>query len=461
MKENQQVQNPKGLLISLCAVMMMSVMNGTMFNIAVPDIATSYRLMPSEVSWVMTGYIMVYAIGALTYGKLADYYPYRTLITFGLVIFCSGSLFGFFAQNYAMVLLARVIQAVGGAMIPALVFLAPIRYFPNERGKVLGIVSSVMAFASGIGPIAGGFIAGFLDWRYLFLTSALIIITLPFLRKNLPKEEARKGYIDYIGAVLIAGMISTLLLGITLGHSWLFIFTGTFFGLNVWRMKSIEEPFIPAHLFKSSRYRATIITSFLGVVCLFGMMFMLPIMFRDAYGLNTMMIGLVLFPGALSAALMGQKGGKLVDTKGNIFVLYLALTLLGTGFLLLSTFVGASPYVVSAVIIIAYMSFPLVQASSADILANILHKSETGVGMGVFNLMNFVSGALSGALIGKALDVYKPNHPFNWFGINGNTAVYSNIFLAFALIIAIGYLQFRLNFYKKEETYTRKKPASL
>lgn len=249
-QHESSVPNPTRLLVSLCAVLMLSVMNGTMFNIAVPDIAKTYQLMPSEVSWVMTGYIMVYAVGALTYGKLADFYPFRTLITVGLTIFAVGSLFGFFAQNYGMVLVARVIQAVGGAMIPALVFLAPIRYFPKTRGKVLGIVSSVMAFASGIGPIAGGFIAGFLDWRYLFLTSALIIVTLPFLRRNLPQEETNKGYIDYIGAALIAGFISTLLLGITLGIPWIFGLTALFFFSNLWRMKAIEEPFIPPHLFK-------------------------------------------------------------------------------------------------------------------------------------------------------------------------------------------------------------------
>lgn len=346
-------------------------------------------------------------------------------------------------------------------MIPALVFLAPIRYFPNERGKVLGIVSSVMAFASGIGPIAGGFIAGFLDWRYLFLTSALIIITLPFLRKNLPQEEAKKGYIDYMGAALIGGFISTLLLGITLGVTWLFAVSILFFVLNLWRMKSIDEPFIPPHLFKNIKYTATIITSFLGVVCLFGMMFMLPIMFRDAYQMDTMTIGLILFPGAVSAALMGQKGGNLVDSKGNTFVLYLALTLLVTGFAVLSTLVGAHPYVLSAAIIISYMSFPLVQASSADILANLLHKNETGVGMGVFNLLNFVSGALSGAVIGKALDLYDPFQPINLLGFNGDTAIYSNVFLVFAVIIALGLIQFKLNYNKTRKTAPKEEPASV
>ncbi|RWZ60809.1 MFS transporter [Halobacillus fulvus] len=452
------VKNPRNLLISLCAVLMMSVMNGTMFNIAVPDIANTYNLMPSEVSWVMTGYIMVYAVGALTYGKLADFYPYRTLITFGLTVFCAGSLFGFFAQNYAMVLLARIIQAVGGAMIPALVFLAPIRYFPKTRGRVLGIVSSVMAFASGIGPIAGGFIAGFLDWRYLFLTSALIIITLPFLRSNLPDEEVKEGYIDFIGAALIGGLISTSLLGITLGIPWLFALAALFLALNARRMKKIEEPFIPPHLFKNVRYRTTIITSFLGVVCLFGMMFMLPIMFRDAYQLGTMAIGLVLFPGALSAAFMGQLGGRLVDSKGNTFVLYLALALLGSGFLLLSTLVGAPVWIVSLTVIVAYMSFPLVQASSADILANLLPSHETGVGMGVFNLLNFVSGALSGAMIGKALDVFDPSQPFNVFGFSGDTSVYSNVFIVFSILILVSSVQFYW-FYEQKRAW-KKNPAS-
>ncbi|MBM7553000.1 MFS transporter [Thalassobacillus pellis] len=443
-----EIPNPKGLLASLCMVLMFSVMNGTMFNIAIPDIAATYQLMPSEVSWVMTGYIMVYSVGALMYGKLADYYPYKTLITFGMTIFTLGSLFGFFAQNYAMVLVARVIQALGGSMIPALVFLAPMRYFPKTRGKVLGIISSVMAFASGVGPIAGGFIAGFLDWRYLFLSSALIIVTLPFLRHNLPQETKREGYIDYPGAVFIAGVIATLLLGITLGKPWLFLVTGLFLVLNFYRMKMVEKPFIPPHLFKDRKYRTTIITSFLGITCLFGMMFMLPIMLRDVYGLSTMAIGFVLFPGALSAAIIGQKGGSLVDTKGNVFVLYLAMVLLAAGFFLLSGVIGTSVILLSAAVIVAYMSFPLVQASTADILANLLDNSETGVGMGVFNLMNFVSGALSGAVIGKILDVYHPVHPVNPIAYEGETSVYSNVFLGFSIIILLSFIQFHI-FYKK------------
>ncbi|MBB6454823.1 DHA2 family metal-tetracycline-proton antiporter-like MFS transporter [Salirhabdus euzebyi] len=445
-----KIKNPKALLTALCFVLMMSVMNGTMFNIAIPDIAKTFQLMPSEVSWVMTGYIMVYAVGALMYGKLADYYPFKTLITIGLTIFAIGSLFGFFAQSYLMVLIARVIQASGGAMLPALVFLAPIRYFPKERGKVLGIISSVMAFASGVGPIVGGFIAGFLDWKFLFLTSACIIIMLPFLRKNLPDEKKREAHVDFIGAFFVAGTIATLLIGITMES--LISIGGMLFFLTCFfvRSKYVEYPFIPPHFFKNKKFVATIITSFFGVACLFGLMFTLPIMLRDVHELTTMQIGLVLFPGAICAAIIGQFGGRLVDSKGSRFVLFLSMMILSTGFFVISISTGLHPIVLSLSIILAYMCFPLVQASTADLLANILPNKETGVGMGVFNLMNFVAGSLSGAIIGKVLDIYSPEKSFNPFAQKGGSAAYSDVFLMFVFIVLGAYLFFR-TFYENKK----------
>lgn len=459
--EVNEIPNPRGLLIALCSVLMFSVMNGTMFNIAVPDIARAYDLQPSEVSWVMTGYIMVYALGALMYGKLADFFPYKTLITIGLSIFSIGSIIGFLSVNYSMVLVARVIQAMGGSMIPALVFVAPIRYFPDRRGKVLGIISSVMAFASGIGPIAGGFIAGSFSWRFLFLTSAFIIITLPFLRRNLPDESVRKGYVDLLGALLVGIGVASLLIGITLSNGYSLIISAFFFALLIWRTKTISNPFVPPHLFKNRKYRTTIITSFLTITCLFGLMFVIPIMLRDVYGLSTLHIGFVLFPGAMSAALVGQKGGTLVDLRGSKYVLYLAMGLLCTGFIALSSVTGVAVWIISMMSIIAYMSFPLVQASSAELLTSLLDKKETGVGMGVFNLMNFLSGAISATIIGKVLDLYSPQRPINPLGVTGDSAIYSNIFFAFSMIIIMAFFHFKYFYNKKDFPNTVAKPVTV
>ncbi|MCK9907000.1 MFS transporter, partial [Frankia sp. Cpl3] len=87
-------------------------------------------------------------------------------------LFAVGSFTGFLAQNYGMLLAGRFIQSAGAASIPALAMIIPTRFFPAEqRGRVLGVIASTLAFASGIGPIVGGFITGTLHWRFLFLLS--------------------------------------------------------------------------------------------------------------------------------------------------------------------------------------------------------------------------------------------------------------------------------------------------
>ncbi|WP_017187844.1 MFS transporter, partial [Alkalibacillus haloalkaliphilus] len=214
--------------------------------------------------------------------------------------------------------------------------------------------------------------------------------------------------------------------------------------LAVLRMFKAKNPFIPPHLFKSRNYLVAILTSFLAVACLFGLMFTVPIMLREVYSLSTMEIGLVMFPGAISAALIGRKGGRLVDQKGARKVYLVSLALLSTGFLIVSSAVGLSPLIISLMLIFPMMCFPLVQASGADLLANLLAKHETGVGMGVFNLLNFVSGALSGAIAGVVLDIFRPENPVNFLAVTGESAVYSNLFLTFMGLVLIGLIAFKL-----------------
>lgn len=104
-------------------------------------------------------------------------------------------------------------------------------------------------------------------------------------------------------------------MGITLGQSWTLFIVMILAILVVFRMKKAKDPFIPPHLFKNSNYVVTLLVSFISVACLFGLMFSVPIMLRDVYELSTLQIGLAMFPGAMSAALIGRKGGQLVDQK--------------------------------------------------------------------------------------------------------------------------------------------------
>jgi DHA2 family metal-tetracycline-proton antiporter-like MFS transporter len=434
----------KKVIFLICSVLLFSVMNGTMFMIAVPDIALSFSLVPSQVSWVVTGYIVIYAIGALMYGKLADIYPLKMLLTIGLSFFAFGSLFGFFAPNFEAVILARIIQAAGASSIVALVFIVPTRYFPEERGKVLGIVSSTMAFASGIGPVIGGFVAGALNWQFLFLISALVLLAIPFFWMWMPDEEKKEGKVDILGAVLIAIAVATLILFITMFNWWHLIWSIVFFGLFAWRIVTSDNPFVRPDLFRNGPFRTTIISGFLAIMTMFGMMFMLPLMLSEVNGLNTLYIGLTIFP----AAMAGKLAGGLSDKWGSKKVVYVAFTLMIVGFFLLSIFMGHSAWVIGTVVMISYIAFPFLQTGTASLISMALPKNEIGVGMGIYNLFNFMAGAFGGAIIGKMLD-YESVFLLNPISMaEGNAMIYSNVFMGLVLLTLVNGCYFYFAFRK-------------
>jgi DHA2 family metal-tetracycline-proton antiporter-like MFS transporter len=438
----------KKVIFLICSVLLFSVMNGTMFMIAVPDIALSFSLVPSQVSWVVTGYIVIYAIGALMYGKLADIYPLKMLLTIGLSFFAFGSLFGFFAPNFEAVILARIIQAAGSSSIVALVFIVPTRYFPEERGKVLGIVSSTMAFASGIGPVIGGFVAGALNWQFLFLISALVLLAIPFFWMWMPDEEKKEGKVDILGAVLIAIAVATLILFITMFNWWHLIWSIGFFGLFAWRIVTSDNPFVRPDLFRNGPFRTTIISGFLAIMTMFGMMFMLPLMLSEVNGLNTLYIGLTIFPAAMAAAFAGKLAGGLSDKWGSKQVVYVAFTLMIVGFFLLSIFMGRSAWVIGTVVMISYIAFPFLQTGTASLISTALPKNEIGVGMGIYNLFNFMAGAFGGAIIGKMLD-YESGFLLNPISMaEGNAMIYSNVFMGLVLLTLVNGCYFYFAFRK-------------
>ncbi|MFD1040134.1 MFS transporter [Virgibacillus byunsanensis] len=436
----------KKIIFLMCSVLLFSVMNGTMFMIAVPDIAASFSLLPSEVSWVVTGYIIIYAIGALMYGKLADIYPLKTLLTIGLSLFAAGSLFGFFAPTFPLVILARLIQAAGASSILALAFIVPSRYFPQERGRMLGIISSTMAFASGVGPVIGGFVAGALNWQYLFLISAFVMFTIPFFRVWMPEEEKRRGRVDIPGAVFIALAVASLILFITLFVWWYIVISIVFFSLFAWRIFNSDIPFIHPDLFRNAPFRTTIVAGFFAIMTMMGTMFIMPLLLSEVNHLNTLLIGLTLFPGAMAAAFMGRWVGALTDKQGSKQVIYIAFGLMITGFFLISTFTGSSAWVISMVLIITFIAFPFIQTSTANLISTVLPRNEIGVGMGIYNLFNFMSGAFSGAIIGKILD-YESGVKLNPFSIaQGHGISYSNVFIGFIVVTILNGCLFYFSF---------------
>lgn len=134
--EEEARQNQAMKLIRLLAcTLIISVMSAGMFNIVLPQIREQFHLTLSQVSWMTSVYTLIYAIGTVIYGKLADRYRLKQLLTAGLLVFAAGSVLGLCSATFGMVIFGRALQAAGAAVIPATATLIPVRYFPVEKGE--------------------------------------------------------------------------------------------------------------------------------------------------------------------------------------------------------------------------------------------------------------------------------------------------------------------------------------
>lgn len=440
------------VMLLTCIVLAFAVMNGTMFNVAIPDISESFQLTPAQVSWVITSFTTVFAIGTLIYGKLADFFPIRRLYTIGLSLFALGSFIGFLSPNYETLIVARILQAMGAAAVPPLSFLVPIRFFQKDKGKMFGYLASTIAFSSGIGPLVGGMIGGLLDWRYIFLISVASAFAIPLFRKWFPDESKQKGKIDFIGAALVGATVTSLLFMITT-VTWLsLLFFTLFFVLLIWRINTISYPFIEPGMLRIRKYTVTLATSYLGNTIVFGLIFLLPLMLREIYGLTMLEIGLILFPGAIASGLIGKWIGKVIAVRGGKPIVQYGLLLISGGAFFISTFAGTNTLLIALGLFIAYLGFPLIQSGTADLISTNLSQKENGVGMGLFNLLNFLAGAFSSALFGKLLEQGNSSLQLNPFSLSGEHLTYSNIYLIFTVLGFFSFFFFSISYRQDKST---------
>jgi DHA2 family metal-tetracycline-proton antiporter-like MFS transporter len=432
--------NFKKLIPWLIYLIFFAVLNETVFNVSTPKIAEQFSLSPSGVSWMMTIFLVFFGIGSVIYGRLSDLYNLRSLIIIGIVIYNIGSLMGFFMQfSYPWVILARAIQGIGASAIPALIFVVVARYFePMQRGKIFGLITSTVSIGIGLGPVIGGFVSATLHWSYLFLIPLLMLTSIPFLLKILPVEPKKAGKVDLIGALLVALTVGFFVVYINFG-SWKYLSAFVLFLLVlIVHISYVGEPFIKPSLFKNVKFRNGVIVGFSLFSIVIGILFIVPLMLHEVHGLSTSQIGMVLFPGAISSVFFGPIAGSLADRKGNSYVVTIGLILLVASMVIMSFFLSISPFIIGASLLLTYVGFSLFQTAMINSISQTLPANETGVGMGVFNLIATLAGAVGTAVAGKILDGGWLSFSFIPTVKIPNGFAYSNILIIFSVVVVLG-----------------------
>lgn len=426
----------------------LSSMTATMFNIVLPQISREFQLSITQVSWLSSAYALIYAFGTITYGKLADKFQLKNILTFGLSIFALGSFIGLVSQSFWLALLGRCLQSAGASAIPAVAMIIPVRYFSQDnRGQALSMTAVGVALGSALGPIVTTLIVSIANWRWLFLPPLLILSLLPFYRKYL-LDEANGGFakFDWLGGGLLAGTASLFLLGVTY-QAWLLIGLGVIsLALFVLRILKAKEPFIQPTLFQNKKYSIGLLIAVSNSAVGTALFFITPLLLAEVNQLSSDWIGFALIPAALVASILGRKGGKLADKKGNRYLYTLASCLYMSCFILLSSLAGISPIYISLILIIGQVGLSFISIATSNTISRTLPKDQAGIGMGLYSMLNFI---VQGMAMGVYSIIIVLGTTTNWNPLNmfPQSYIFSNIYLVLATIslvlLGVYYVQFK------------------
>ncbi|AQY40990.1 MFS transporter [Bacillus thuringiensis] len=397
----------KWFVFTLCFIVLLGPMNAVLFNVALEDIANDLSISQSKVSWVVVGYSLVVGIGSMIYGKLADRYSVKRLLIISIIIFVAGSIVGFVNQSYEIIIFARLVQASGGAAFIALSMIAVAKLVaPAKKPGALAMISSSIALAVGIGPLVGGAITNTLGWPYLFLFMVISMVGIFLLVKFMPEEVQHTDevfHFDFIGAFLLFVLITTVLLGVNI-NSWLFVLSVAFLFLFKAHMKRAESPFIDIELFTNKPLLRLIAVGFIINVALCASLLLLPLLLGRGHGLSPFVIGIVLFVASLFGIVSSVITGKIIPAFGNVRMMYVASVVMIIGFLILGIIPDGNLLFILFAVILTFMSYSAIQVSLNTFIPKTLNPAKVGVGLGLYNLINFFGMAFGPAVASKIME---------------------------------------------------------
>ena len=313
----------KATVAAAISTSFITTFSGSALNLAIPNMGTYFSMGAASVGWLITTYTLVVAAFSVPFGKLADSTGrYRILIT-GIITFGVTSLIAVFAPNAAVMLVIRVIQAIGAAMIFATNMPIAISAFPGkERGRVIGMVTSGTYTGLALGPVLGGILNNYLGWKSIFIFGALVslfalIISIRGISRD--QTEAADTNQDIKGNIFYIIMIASVIYGLSSLNShvfgWLFIAAGIVFGAVFVRteLKS-ENPVIDVRIFASNRtYTLSNLTALFNYSATFALSYMVSIYLQVVLGFSSQTAGFVLIAQPFFMAVLSPRIGRLSD----------------------------------------------------------------------------------------------------------------------------------------------------
>jgi EmrB/QacA subfamily drug resistance transporter len=450
-------KNKMLILLNVVLMTFMACLDGSVVNVALPKMAEKLSVSGEAVAWVVTAYLIAISATILIFGRLGDIKGKSKVFKFGIVLFTFGSLLCGISNSFIILIIARVIQAVGAAGTMATSQGIITQVFPkNERGKALGITGTSVALGSLVGPPLGGFIVSVLSWHYIFLINVPIGIftfimgtkILPVSANNKREKLDTKGVFLFI--VAIVALFSSLIIGEDTGYMHPaiiggFIIAPVAMAVFILVERRLEVPLLQLKIFNNTLFSLSIFCGFITFVAIYCSIIIQPFYLQDVMKFSPALTGVIMMASPLILSVVAPISGHLSDKIGSEFLTFLGLVVTSLGLFLMSTLNEHSNLPI-LILFVAIMSMGngLFQSPNNSLIMSTVPPDKLGIAGSINALvrnLGMVFGiALSTTLLYNRMSNKLGYHVVNYVTGRADAFIYGMkcVYITAALICALG-----------------------
>ena len=418
----EQTRSVRWALAGLALSMLLSSLGTSIANVALPTLARSFEASFPEVQWVVLAYLLASTTLIVSVGRLGDIAGRRRLLLGGILLFTAASVLGGLASTLWILIAARAVQGLGAAVMLALAMAFVGETVPKARtGSAMGLLGTMSAFGTALGPsLGGGLIAAF-GWQAIFLMNVpLGILAFGLAKRHLPADRpglpANRAGFDWTGTVLLALSLAVYALGVTMGRGRfgslnlvLLVAAAGGVGLFLIAETRAASPLIRLAMFRDRALSASLVMSALVSTVMMATLVVGPFYLSRSLGLEAAGVGLSLSIGPLVTALTSVPAGRMADRFGAARMTLVGLGAMATGCGMLARMpapLGIIGYLGPIVVITA--GYGIFQTANNTAVMTDIRLDQRGVVSGLLNLsrnLGLITGASAmGAVFAFASD---------------------------------------------------------
>jgi EmrB/QacA subfamily drug resistance transporter len=399
---------------AMCFALFMIMLDNTVVNVALPSIQRDLGASISGLEWTVNGYTLSFAVLLVTGGRLGDIFGRRRMFLFGVVIFALSSATAGLASSTTDLVLSRVVQGVGAAlMMPATLSIVTDAFPPEERGKAMGTWAGVSALALAIGPVLGGFLTEEVSWRAIFYLNIPVAIgavgaSLFAVRESRDTTVGRE--IDYAGVVILTGTLTALVLALVEGNSWgwgsaeiVALIAGAAVGLVAFVLVElrVKVPMVEFHFFADRNFLGAVVVALIVSFAMLGVFFFLALYMQDILGYTPLEAGVRFLPSTLMIVTVAPVAGRLADRFGPRWLIAAGLAIVAASLFSFSAIAVDSTYgdLLPGFMLLG-IGIALTMSPMTSAAMNAVAVEKAGIASGVLSMFRMVGGSLGVAVTG-------------------------------------------------------------